>query len=100
MCSACGASVYLGGEEERMHDRFHTGMVPIQEALRLSNVKWCDAGDHAFKAGTPGSQSATMQEADEDGIMRSVNMDMCADHALTKRTFQALDSKAATIDHD
>lgn len=52
----------------------------------MSEVKWCDPGDHAFKAGTKGAQSMSMtvQEEDEKGnpVPKLVAFDACPEHGF------------------
>lgn len=59
----------------------------------MSAVLWCDNGGHAFKAGTPGSQSGSFTERDEEGNAVSVQYDACPEHPFRKdnaRPTQAL----------
>lgn len=51
----------------------------------MSNVKWCDIGEHAFKAGAPGSQTITGTEWDEDGNSLQVQQDVCPDHSFNQQ---------------
>lgn len=46
----------------------------------MSKVAWCDQGDHAFKAGEPGSLSFTGTGFDENGTPVRQEMDSCAKH--------------------
>lgn len=81
MCSLCNALVQNTEETRYAHEMFHEHWIPKAEVNAMSDVKWCDPGDHAFKAGCPGSQSMTGSEVDADGIARQVNMHACAQHA-------------------
>lgn len=46
----------------------------------MSNVSWCDYGNHAFKKGVPGSSNFTANVTGEDGSMQTQNLDACPDH--------------------
>lgn len=48
----------------------------------MSAVAWCDPGDHAFKAGVPGSQSFNGTVVNEEGQRVERRMDVCPDHAF------------------
>jgi len=52
----------------------------------MSNVKWCDPGEHAFKAGVPGSQSFSGTSVDESGNIVQMSMDACPDHSFQPQT--------------
>lgn len=46
----------------------------------MSNVMWCDPGDHSFKANAPGSVHFQGTQVDENGIRQTVDTDACAEH--------------------
>lgn len=48
----------------------------------MSNVLWCDPGNHAFKAGQPGSQSFQGTTRDEEGNPIRIEMDACSEHSF------------------
>lgn len=43
---------------------------------------WCDPGNHAFCAGTAGSQSRQMTQVNEEGQPVQVQYDCCPEHAF------------------
>jgi hypothetical protein len=47
----------------------------------MSNVAWCDPGDHAFKAGSPGSVDYTASIREDNGNKVTQTMDACGDHS-------------------
>jgi len=53
-----------------------------RKETNVSAVLWCDKGDHAFKAGTPGSQSFRGETVGRDGQPEIVFMDVCPEHSL------------------
>lgn len=54
----------------------------------MSGVAWCDPGNHAFKAGEPGSQSFSGTTRDEEGNPVRIEMDACAKHSFQSQTAQ------------
>lgn len=46
----------------------------------MSSVRWCDNGDHPFRAGLPGAQSGVVQEINDDGVPVMKEIDVCPDH--------------------
>lgn len=46
----------------------------------MSNVTWCDPGEHAFKKDAPGSVHFEGKRAGESGAIESVTTDACAIH--------------------
>lgn len=99
-CGTCGANV----ERQYMvqHENFHLNYT-YRRDHEVSKVVWCDYGDHAFKAGMPGSASFDASEVDEEtgGTIRTT-MDACGEHnplnvqrqaaryGLTTKGYQAL----------
>jgi len=82
-CFDCGATVEP--KSRTQHSNFHTNFIhrsEVKDGFAVSAVKWCDAGNHAFKANSPGSQSVDVVQRDESGDEVRVVMDMCADHAF------------------
>lgn len=47
----------------------------------MSAVKWCDVGNHAFKASADGAQSIDVMQRTDKGEER-VTMDICGEHAF------------------
>jgi ribosomal protein L37AE/L43A len=63
--------------------------------MTVSTVLWCDAGDHAFKGGRPGSQSVQGTEINEEGNAVSVQQDVCPECAVEarqRRVVQAIET--------
>lgn len=54
----------------------------------MSDVKWCDLGDHAFKAGVEGSGGYTGTQYGPDGAAHQGRIDHCPNHK--PGTFRAL----------
>lgn len=75
-CYKCGATVPR--QNMNQHSDWHA---EIEKGIQVSTVKWCDPGDHAFKANTPGAMSFTGQQNDENGIPQTVQMDVCGVHS-------------------
>jgi len=75
-CFKCGATV----AHVNMHDHsnWHS---EVEKGIQVSKVLWCDPGDHAFKANTPGAMSFTGQQTDEKGVPQTVSMDVCGVHS-------------------
>lgn len=46
----------------------------------MSNVTWCDPGNHSFKANEPGSTHYSAQEIDENGNPVIGEVDACKLH--------------------
>ncbi len=89
-CLDCGSTVH--GKNRGQHSNFHANFIhrsEVKDGFAVSAVKWCDPGDHAFKANIPGSQSFTGQERDENGSVTEVSMDMCPRHAFGMNPEQA-----------
>lgn len=61
----------------------------------MSNVLWCDPGDHPFKAGMPGSQRFNGTTIGEEGEVINALMDACPDHSFTT-TRRSLTREAGT----
>jgi hypothetical protein len=60
------------------HSKWHTD---VERGIQMSKVAWCDPGDHAFKANSPGAMSFTGQQTDENGYPQTINMDVCGVHS-------------------
>ena len=80
MCSECMG--LFGKDYRAQHDTFHQSLMSREEAKAMSAVKWCDNGEHAFKAGVKGSQSGTMTIIDDDGMPQTVTIDACPEHSF------------------
>jgi hypothetical protein len=83
-CFDCGSTVH--GKKREQHDNFHANYIhrsQVKDGLNVSAVKWCDVGNHAFKANQPGAQSLDVTERDNDGHENRVVMDICAEHAFS-----------------
>lgn len=80
MCSECMG--LFGKEHRAQHETFHQSLMSREEAKAMSAVKWCDNGEHAFKAGVKGSQSGTMTIIDDDGMPQTVTIDACPEHSF------------------
>ncbi len=48
----------------------------------MSQVAWCDPGDHAFKKNSPGAQSLDIMQRDDQGAEQRVTLDICGKHAF------------------
>lgn len=82
-CVECGSSVH--GPQRGQHKNFHANYIhrsEVKDGFAVSTVVWCDLGDHAFKADSPGSQSLNVVQRGDDGEEKRVMMDMCAKHAF------------------
>ena len=77
-CHKCGASIDKNTALLRKHSNWHAEM---EKGIQVSAVKWCDVGDHSFKADTPGAMSFTGQQMDENGVPKTVSMDVCSVHS-------------------
>lgn len=91
-CFECGATVHPSNYGQ--HSNFHANFIhraEVKDGFAVSAVKWCDKGNHAFKAGEPGSQSFTGTNRNDDGSEETVHLDMCAEHSfsLTNNTVAA-----------
>jgi hypothetical protein len=61
------------------HTNFHKTFTNRSDG-NMSSVLWCDPGNHAFKAGSPGSVHFQGTQVNGDGADESVNTDACAVH--------------------
>jgi hypothetical protein len=80
-CSMCSADVESG--DRSAHEAFHANYVhadSIQNGRVMSNVLWCDYGDHAFKAGAPGSGDFEGTYYAEDGTPVREKRHACGEH--------------------
>jgi hypothetical protein len=69
----------------------------IKEHVIVMGVAlWCDPGDHAFKGGTPGSQSFMGTEVDDEGKEKNVQVNVCPDHTFRTLTGEPGKAKAIT----
>lgn len=80
-CFQCGSTVH--GPQRGQHKNFHSNFIHRNEVVggfAVSAVKWCDVGDHAFKAGAPGSQTLQATQTNDDGVTETNTVDVCAEH--------------------
>jgi hypothetical protein len=75
-CATCGG--VIPANTFAMHDLFHR-KIYAKETTNMSSVKWCDPGDHAFKAGMEGSASFQGTQM-VNGVTESITQDMCPKH--------------------
>jgi hypothetical protein len=81
-CLECGSTVH--GPQRGQHSNFHANFIhraEVRDGFAVSAVKWCDLGNHAFKASEDGAQSIDIMQRTPEGDER-VTMDMCAAHAF------------------
>jgi hypothetical protein len=76
-CGTCGATVQWSKQSQ--HENFHKTF-SNRIGDDMSNVSWCDYGDHAFKRGAEGSASFSGTEYDSAGRPVDTKMDTCSDH--------------------
>jgi hypothetical protein len=76
-CGTCGS--YVPYRNKTQHENFHKTF-SNSRSESMSNVLWCDPGDHAFKAGSPGALHFQGTETDENGRTVSSEVDACAKH--------------------
>lgn len=76
-CFTCGAHVPTSNRVQ--HENFHKTFSNIREQ-DMSQVAWCDYGDHAFKRGSEGSASFQGTEFDGNGVAINTTMDACGKH--------------------
>jgi hypothetical protein len=76
-CGNCGANVDY--RDRNQHENFHKTFSNRKDDT-MSNVLWCDYGDHAFKRGTPGSASFDATSVDDNGQNVNATMDACPTH--------------------
>ncbi len=75
-CYTCGANVPARNRVQ--HENFHKTFSNLR-GENVSNVAWCDYGDHAFKKGEEGSASFEGTEW-IDGKPVNNTMDACGKH--------------------
>jgi hypothetical protein len=76
-CSICQGLVTSVTQEG--HNNFHATFTNRTDG-KMSNVLWCDNGNHAFKAGAPGAIHFEGTQQDENGSPVTVVTDACAIH--------------------
>lgn len=82
-CTECGSTVH--GKNRNQHNNFHANYIHRAEVVNgvaVGAVKWCDVGNHAFKANEPGAQSLNVSQTNSDGGTETVVMDICGSHAF------------------
>lgn len=92
-CLECAALVPNDKLEKESHENYHEQ----QRSRTVSQVNWCDVGEHAYKANEPGSQSFQGTEYDANGDARQVRKDVCATHSFQpeKKAISPADSERA-----
>lgn len=80
MCPLCSALLHMGSLQA--HSTFHDTYLNKETVGTMSSAAWCDPGNHAFKAGEPGSQRFTGTSIDENGIPVRMEMDACKTHSF------------------
>jgi hypothetical protein len=75
VCRACGAITFPNAQHG--HEQWHK---ETERNETMSNVTWCDRGDHAFKAASPGSARYTIEQPDENGETLRMTQDACPEH--------------------
>ncbi len=76
-CGSCQAII-----EPKMiqyHNNFHETF-SNRIGQDMSRVLWCDPGNHAFKAGSPGSVNFQGSQTEENGAVTTTDVDACAEH--------------------
>jgi hypothetical protein len=76
-CGTCGATVPW--KNQKQHENFHKTFSNLRED-NMSNVTWCDPGNHAFKTGTPGAIHFEGTQVNAEGKSESVSTDACPEH--------------------
>lgn len=76
-CIDCNAVVPMS--RQGMHNDYHDSYTNRKDG-NMSSVLWCDRGDHAFKAGSPGAVHFQGTETDEHGVEHTTNVDACVKH--------------------
>lgn len=76
-CASCGATIT--DTNHRQHVNFHKTFTNRRDG-NMSRVLWCDQGEHAFKADSPGSLHFEGTGYDETGKQVQQDMDACAEH--------------------
>jgi hypothetical protein len=76
-CGDCGAICTVSTRQQ--HENFHK-IYSHRRNASMSNVLWCDPGNHAFKAGAAGSIHFQGSQIDDDGKTVTVDTDACAEH--------------------
>lgn len=93
-CVQCGGIIFR--ERMRQHNLYHEQYAYTKDTGAMSNVLWCDNGDHAYKAGQPGSISFNAEQYDENGAVQQVKQHACADHNPFKKQYQEAQLAALT----
>lgn len=78
-CFTCGTIVPESALNQ--HHEMHVVAELKGKRNTMSQVSWCDEGEHAFKAGAPGSVDYSATVTDENGRRQTVVRDACADHS-------------------
>jgi hypothetical protein len=104
-CTNCGATVE--SRDKTQHNNWHATFIhrsEVKDGLIMSQVAWCDPGDHAFKKNSPGAQSLDIMQRDDEGEAERVTLDICGAHAFptgtNNPTMRAVESayKATKVD--
>lgn len=62
----------------------------------VSSAAWCDAGNHAFRANEPGSESMAGSQFQKDGTRKVVELDICARCVAKRNEMLALTVEPAS----
>lgn len=96
MCHLCSAITVA--DSKVAHEQFHLQYLNKEEVGTMSSAAWCDPGNHAFKAGEPGSQRFTGTSIDDDGNPVRMEMDACKAHSFQSPAKAIQDSSPSTHD--
>lgn len=92
ICATCSSIVTVS--QALAHETFHRNY--SNERSNMSNAQWCDPGNHAYKAGEPGSIAFNAQQYGEDNVLTNVQQHACRDHNPFKAEYEARELKALT----
>lgn len=76
-CNTCHG--FFAEQIVKEHEQFHRSYTNRTDG-KVSNVSWCDTGNHAFRTGSPGSVHWQGEEVGDDGSTTCADMDACGDH--------------------
>jgi hypothetical protein len=76
-CATCNGLIH--SSVWKFHENFHLTFTNRSDG-NMSSVLWCDTGNHAFKAGSPGAAHFEGTQTDADGVPQTMTQDVCAEH--------------------